>query len=174
MKSRGMRFLVAIVVVGLLLAGCGGDEGEERESPSPSPTETATPTGTPTGTPAAQAAGQLKVTLSGDNEVPRADSNMDGSGTVTLNPEEGTACPSLNISTPADAQITGAHIHRGAEGANGPIVVRFESETKSVKSDCVNADANLIREISEQPSGFYVNVHTRQFPDGATRGQLSA
>lgn len=178
MKSSGVRFLVALVVSGLLLAGCGGDEGETGgESPkaAESPTDTGSPqTSSPSPYPTAQGEAQLKVSLSGNNEVPRpGDTAMTGSGTVTLSANEGTACPSLNISLPANQEISAAHIHRGAQGTNGPILVTFEVDPNSVKSDCVTEDKNIIREITNNPSGFYVNVHTKRFPDGATRGQLT-
>ncbi len=178
MKSSGVRFLVALVVSGLLLAGCGGDEGETGgESPkaAESPTDTASPqTSSPSPFPTAAGEAQLKVSLSGNNEVPRpGDTAMTGSGTVTLSTNEGTACPSLNISVPANQEISAAHIHRGAAGVNGPVLITFEVEPKSVRSDCVMGDKNLIREITDNPGGFYVNVHTKRLPDGATRGQLT-
>ncbi len=177
MKVIGVRFAIAVVVGGLLLAGCDGAQETKPESPkaAESPTETATPeTSSPSPHPTGQAEAQLKVSLSGNNEVPRpGDTAMTGSGTVTLNANEGTACPSLTISVPANQEIAAAHIHRGAAGTNGPIVVPFEADPKSVKSDCVTEDKNLIREIVDNPGGFYVNVHTRRFPDGATRGQLT-
>jgi hypothetical protein len=176
MRVRGMRFAVAVLVGMLLLAGCGGEEQKaEEESPKAAESPKETPeTSSPSPYPTAQGEAQLKVSLSGANEVPRpGDTAMSGSGTVTLSANEGTACPSLNISVPANQEISAAHIHRGAQGANGPIVVPFEVDPKSVKSDCVTEDKNLIREIMDNPSGFYVNVHTRRFPDGATRGQLT-
>jgi hypothetical protein len=32
--------------------------------------------------------------------------------------------------------------------------------------------AALISQIRMNPTGFYINVHTSQFPNGAIRGQL--
>ena len=40
-------------------------------------------------------------------------------------------------------------------------------------SDCASAEASLISEIAQNPAGFYVNVHTSDFPGGAVRGQLA-
>jgi hypothetical protein len=182
MKVRGMRFAVAALAGMVLLAGCGGGEEEKAGPPEEeTPTSEVSPQGTltpdkssPSPFPATEGESQLKVTLSGNNEVPRpGDTAMNGSGTVTVSTNQRNACPSLTITVPAGQEISAAHIHRGAQGSNGPVVVPFESDAKSVKSDCVMADTNLLREISSNPSGFYVNVHTKRFPDGATRGQLT-
>ena len=40
-------------------------------------------------------------------------------------------------------------------------------------AQCATADPALAAEIVANPSGFYVNVHTTPFPDGAIRGQLA-
>jgi hypothetical protein len=37
---------------------------------------------------------------------------------------------------------------------------------------CVSAARDLIKTIRMNPSNYYVNVHTTDFPDGAIRGQL--
>ncbi len=178
MGLRAVRFWTAIAMATLLLSGCGGDEGtteEETPEATTSPTAEATAAATPTAgaSPTAQE-GQYRVSLSGRNEVPPAESAMDGSGTVALNQDEGTACPSIDVQAPADGEITGAHIHRGAAGENGPIVVRFQNDARSVKDDCVTAEQQVLSEIAQNPAGFYVNVHTNRFPNGATRGQLEA
>jgi hypothetical protein len=70
---------------------------------------------------------------------------------------------------------TAAHIHRGTASRNGPIVVplRAPSATLGLSSACVTVATSLLNEIRRNPGGFYANVHTTQFPNGAVRGQLS-
>jgi len=33
-------------------------------------------------------------------------------------------------------------------------------------------DPALIKQIRDEPKGFYLNIHTAEFPGGAVRGQL--
>ena len=69
--------------------------------------------------------------------------------------------------------ITAAHIHRGSAGASGAPVVTLDLPDGDWLDDCVAAEKPLLDEIRDDPAGFYVNVHTAGFPDGAVRGQIS-
>jgi hypothetical protein len=116
--------------------------------------------------------------LSGANEVPAADPDGFGSASVTfdiINATPGTGaevCWDLSY-----ANLTGtpsaAHIHSGAAGVNGPIVVTFSGLGASSASNCAAVDPTLAQQIMDTPANFYVNVHTTDFPNGAIRGQLS-
>jgi hypothetical protein len=99
----------------------------------------------------------------------------DGSGTatITLNPGQEEVCFELTVAD-IDTPI-GAHIHEGAAGTNGPVVVGLEPlppTGDSSSSGCVSLERQEIIEILRDPSNYYVNVHTGLFPDGAIRGQL--
>jgi hypothetical protein len=177
MNAKPMQSLLAILASAALLVACnGGDDEtpekspEARETPAEETPEATTPTAspTPTGQPT------LRVTLAAENEVPQAgDRGMSGAGTVRIDTASGQVCPSVDITKPQGVAIRAAHIHRGAAGANGPVVVPFQSDAEGIKDDCVTADRALVTEIEQQPQAFYVNVHTEQFPDGAVRGQLA-
>src|SRR4051812_5543860 len=61
------------------------------------------------------------VSLAGSNEVPPVTSSASGSGMVTVNADRMvTARISVSGMT-----ATAAHIHQGAPGANGPVIVPF-------------------------------------------------
>lgn len=45
-------------------------------------------------------------------------------------------------------------------------------KTGSAKG-CKSADVALIHAIMQNPTNYYVNVHTVAFPKGAIRGQLA-
>jgi len=116
----------------------------------------------------------LMATLTGEAQVEAA-GDPDGTGTamVTLNTDTGEVTFDLsyaNVTLPTAA----AHIHRGAAGVAGPVVVPFYGEPTpgSRVSDKVTADVALVKEIAANPAGFYVNVHNADYPKGAIRGQL--
>lgn len=66
------------------------------------------------------------------------------------------------------------HIHEGAAGTNGPVVVDLKPPASgfSASSGCVNVPIALAVDINNDPLNYYVNLHTEKFPDGAVRGQL--
>ena len=65
-----------------------------------------------------------------------------------------------------------AHIHKGAAGKAGPVVVPFGAAYKA--KGCQKATKAVIEAIESHPNGYYVNIHNAKFPGGAIRGQLVA
>jgi hypothetical protein len=126
--------------------------------------------GLSTGAPAASAA--VVASLSGAQEVGSGDTN--GTGAFAGN-RSGANRLCYGYSVYGIAKPAAAHIHRGARGANGPIVVPLRVPSGGSPgwvSGCVIATPALVTEIAAFPARFYVNVHTGPFPDGAIRGQL--
>lgn len=97
---------------------------------------------------------------------------------------------SLNISNPNGVEIfghIGAHIHCGARGANGPIVVYLvgNESTNSTDisiggnfTDADIVDATCGSTLPELVTSFrqgkaYVNVHSIDYPAGIVRGQIT-
>jgi hypothetical protein len=114
----------------------------------------------------------LTANLRGSEEVPGpGDPDGRGKALVQLLPRFGAVCFRLewrNIQDP-----TRAHIHRGARGTAGDIVVGFFEAGNVRERGCTEGvDEGLIREIRRNPRGFYVNIHNAEFPAGAIRGQL--
>jgi hypothetical protein len=109
----------------------------------------------------------LTATLDGPSEVPPGDPDGTGTALVSLNQGTGDVCYELtweNIEEP-----TAAHIHEAEAGVPGPIVVPL---TVDPPQGCVQADAELIQAIRNDPAAYYVNIHNETFMPGAIRGQL--
>ncbi len=117
----------------------------------------------------------LTATLAGEFEGDNP-GNPDGSGsaTITLDPETGDVC--WDMTADGIGAVTQSHIHVGAEGEFGDVLIPldvdgFDGTTEGYTAD-VEADA--IQQVLDDPAGFYVNLHTEDFPAGAIRGQLAA
>jgi hypothetical protein len=115
----------------------------------------------------------LATPLSGGNEIPPGDADGFGYARVTIFPETSELCYSLSVArigTP-----TAAHIHEGAAGATGRVIVPLAAPVPDgLVRGCVSVDRTLLNAIMAAPSNYYVNVHNAEFPDGALRGQLQS
>jgi hypothetical protein len=174
MKRWGL-LLVAACVVGA--AACGDDDDNGPTAPSNQPLV-------------------FTAQLSAANEVPpvsNAESPTTGEATITITPTRDSANAitggtifmqfTLRNLTPT-SNITLAHIHTGATGVNGGVLVNSgltaatsiptPAGSASFQSQNINADATAINGIVANPAGFYFNVHTTLNPGGVARGQLRA
>ena len=118
---------------------------------------------------------KLEATLTGAAETPPADLTASGTAVLTLNPGLGEICYRITVSN-LSAPPVAAHIHVAPVGIPGPIVVPLTaptSTTGSVQACATGVSRDLVLAILQNPSAYYVNVHTSIFPAGAIRGQLS-
>ena len=113
----------------------------------------------------------LEATLTGGAEVPGPGA-ADGSGMLklTLNPSKCEVCYELSVKNIQTATL--AHIHAGASGQTGEVKVTFDPPASGKSKGCVSAASDLIKDIVQNPTNYYVNVHNAEFPNGAVRGQL--
>jgi hypothetical protein len=111
-------------------------------------------------------------TMNGASEAP-GPGDPDGFGLAGFRFEGTSVQYSMmvkNIAAP-----TASHIHRGTAGNPGPVVITLASSfPNNAATGTASASAALIDEIRRNPSGFYVNVHNADFPNGAIRSQLSS
>jgi CHRD domain len=128
--------------------------------------------------PAAAKNTQLIAPLSGVQEVP-GPGDPDGSGEAELDvktkPGKKKAEICFGVRWSSIAQPTAAHIHEGAQGTDGPIVVPLFESTTAVANElgCVKTKTAVAKPIAKNPGAYYVNVHNAEFPAGAIRGQLA-
>lgn len=112
-------------------------------------------------------AGDVKVKLSGANEVPPVTTSASGEGTITV-ADDGAVSGSVKTQ---GVQATAAHIHVGAAGKNGPVAVPLTKDGDMFKAPAgakLSADQMKAYKAGE----LYVNVHSASHPDGEIRGQL--
>ncbi len=113
----------------------------------------------------------LTADLAGSSET---DADGSGTATVVLDPDAGTACWTFSVEN--IDPVTVSHIHEGAAGTDGGVVVDLDLAGFDGTSEGCNdsADAAALQAIIDDPAGYYVNVHNEAYPGGAIRGQLAA
>lgn len=118
----------------------------------------------------------LRAELTGTAEIPGpGDPAASGAFNGILSPQEASAelCYTLEV-VATSSQPTAAHIHAGAEGESGPVVLTLTVPTEGPVDECIEVPAGDANELFQSTETFYVNVHSDQHPDGAVRGQLQA
>jgi len=112
-------------------------------------------------------AGQ-KITLEGRNEVPAVDTTAVGSANVEIHGDR-----SVKVKVIVSGMTpTAAHIHEGAAGVSGPVIVPL---TKLGDNEFIAADGAKLTEsqyAAYKAGHLYVNVHSAKHPGGEIRGQL--
>src|SRR5262245_17673287 len=137
----------------------------------------------------------VTVQMSSANEFPAVSGTGAGVGTITFNPVRnpttgvvtgGTVTFSVQYDIPPGSVISGLHIHPGAAGTAGGVVINTgvggaNSITTASGKGTVNAEVPIttqtqldaVKGIFTNPSGFYVNLHTTDFSGGLIRAQLA-
>ena len=110
---------------------------------------------------------EFQVALDGSQLGTTGDPN--GYGNATLSIDDQTLTASWNFSVYNIAlPLTAAHIHVGAAGTNGPVVVDFSAQLSGNVQDADLANVLL------NPSNYYINLHNSEYSSGAIRGQLGS
>ena len=113
-----------------------------------------------------------QVALTGEAESPAGDPVATGTATIRFRAGQGQVCYQLAAENLPLAAA--AHIHVGATGTSGNVVIPLKTPNANGKSSgCTAAARTLVKSILADPAGYYVNVHTADFPAGAIRGQLT-
>jgi hypothetical protein len=115
----------------------------------------------------------LFAVLLGGNEIGGGDRDGNGTATVIFDDDTNKMCFGIlveNLGNPI-----AAHIHEADAGVNGDIVVPLVAPSDGdpgSSSGCQRVASDLANDIARNPSHYYVNLHTKKFPNGAIRGQL--
>ena len=128
----------------------------------------------------------------GNEDPPVANAEFSGSGSASIsfsiNRDSGGAITSATaaiqaslIGFPPGTPLTGAHIHRGAAGTSGPVVVdsglmpgeiALMGGTGAFYKAGISVSPALVEEMLNGPAGFYFHVHSVLNASGMARGQL--
>jgi hypothetical protein len=155
MNIRRLAVVGTLLLVGVLVVGTVVASGGSGSSSAP-----------------------LFAVLSGGEEVgANGEANAgdpNGIGSATVVPiGSNRICYSIIVD--GIAKPVAAHVHKGGAGIAGPVVVTLTQPNQGsagVSSGCVRAPRNVVSGLKNNPGGWYVNVHTADFPGGAVRGQL--
>ncbi len=149
------HFLMLAAVTGL--AGCGSSSDND---PMPEPAE-------PDPQPEMQS---YEVPLEGGQEVPMVETDQSATATVTINETDMRVMGEVDLSDVSE--VTGAHIHAGEVGTNGPVAFGFSDADEDGVWEIEGEDITQEEHEALLAGGWYVNVHTDSYPDGELRGQV--
>jgi hypothetical protein len=113
-------------------------------------------------------AGDVAVSLTGDEEVPAVTTQAKGSGKITI---------ADDMSVSGSIRTTGvvglmAHIHEGAAGKNGPPIIPLEKKGDDEWAVPAGAKLTDAQYASFKAGNLYVNVHSADHRGGEIRNQL--
>lgn len=150
------RLSLAFFAGSLFLSlACGGGGGSSSAAPPPPP---------PPPPPYIRAAA-----LSGADEVPPNPSAAGATGRISVDPSTLAISGSLVSS---GISGVGAHIHEGADGVAGPIVIPLSGGTGGVWTVPSGTVLTAAQYASLQAGHYYFNIHSTTYPGGEIRGQI--
>jgi len=152
LKRHAGRAMVASALA--MMAGCSTMHGWMHHASEEAPTR-------PSGY-------MQSVTLTGANEVPPVSTSASGTGTVTVNPDH-TVVANITVT---GMEATASHIHMGAPGANGPVIVPFTKTGDNKFSAPAGAKLTDEQYAAFKAGNTYVNVHSDAHKGGEIRAQL--
>ena len=109
------------------------------------------------------------ASLNSAQEVPLNGSMATGTGSLVVNPLTRVASGSITLT---GMTATAAHIHLGAAGVNGAIIVPLASTGPGVFSVPANTTFTADQLKAYKQGNLYYNAHSTAFPGGEIRGQI--
>jgi hypothetical protein len=112
-------------------------------------------------------AADINLMLSGSQEVPQVETAAKGIGVLHVKPDRSIS----GSVTTSISDATGAHIHEGARGTNGDVIVAL----KKSGNRWIVPDGTRLTETQYaalMAGNTYVNVHSPAHKDGEIRAQI--
>jgi hypothetical protein len=107
--------------------------------------------------------------LSGAEEVPPTSSLATGTGILVVEPVTRAASGSITLT---GLVANAAHIHIGAAGTNGPVIVPLTNTVGNVWTVPTNTRLTADQLKAFKQGNLYYNAHSTLFPGGEIRGQI--
>ena len=111
---------------------------------------------------------EVKVTLSGDQEIPPVTTPASGTGTLTVGADKSVS----GGVTIAGMSATVAHIHEAAAGTTGSIIIPLSKISDNVWAVPAGAKLTDAQYESYKAGNLYYNVHSAAYKSGEIRGQI--
>jgi hypothetical protein len=167
---------VVVLAAALVASGCGSSKKSASSSSAASASSAATSSSpyapavpTTPSKPVHIKSLTFHVRMAGSNEVPKGAPHGSGIAVINFRPKTNQVCWTFS----ALKEVTNpnaSHIHEGAAGTSGPVVIAFAPPYRP--AGCVGGPAALLARISANPQRYYVNIHNAKYPNGVVRGQL--
>lgn len=116
----------------------------------------------------AEETGQL-LRLDGRAEVPPVDTPAYGTATVNVMADRAVVV-TLSV---VDMTPTAAHIHEGAAGTNGPVLVPLRKISDNAFVAAEGARLTEAQYAAYKAGNTYLNVHSAKHPGGEVRAQIA-
>lgn len=142
---QGFGRLLAVAIGSMVLAACGG--GSSGPAPAIS----------------------KNVALSGAQENPAVTTAATGSGVIDLFTDSGAVSGTVQT---FGLNATAAHIHPGAVGVNGPVLIPMVQGPPGTWTVVAGATLTPAQVAAFRAGELYVNVHTAANPGGEIRAQI--
>jgi hypothetical protein len=157
MNRNGL--LATSIVLAAALAGCG--------STSSGSSLTGHRAGMPSGSHPTQV---YRVTLTGAAATPHGAPQGTGAAIIAFHGDSVVCWRFAHLHGFTDA--TSARVHVGTGGRLGSVALALSTGPRLRHHGCVRVNPTLTKKIWSDPSGYYVSVLSKRYPQGAVRAQL--
>jgi CHRD domain len=154
------KILIGTALVGICVAGCGGGGsgagGATHRAAVPGSSSRPTQI--------------FRVRMSGAIEIPPGAKHGAGAAVIAFHGASMVCWRFAHLHGFTDA--TSARVETGAAGRAGQSVIVLSPGPRLHHQGCVTVSPALTSRIVARPGGYYVDIQSKQYPQGAVRAQL--
>lgn len=113
----------------------------------------------------------MDITLSGANEVPAVSTSATGTARIRVTSDKKLYSRISVTNLAAGETLVAAHIHTGASGVNGGVILGLASNAADFATDKIFTLTDVLYN-SLKNDALYVNAHSSLYASGVVRGQI--